>query len=58
MLPESSLGGAIRQGRAARGLIHTNHGVMLLAAAPILNGTGGGQPAGMVIWGGCWSRRK
>ena len=33
-------------GEPARGLIQTNLGVMMLASAPILNGTGGGQPAG------------
>lgn len=38
-------------GAPARGLIQTNLGVMMLAAAPILDGTGGGQPAGMVILG-------
>jgi sensor domain CHASE-containing protein len=41
----------LAKGEPARGLIHTNHGVMMLAAAPILDGTGGGQPAGMVILG-------
>jgi two-component system, NtrC family, sensor kinase len=38
-------------GQPAQGLIQTNLGVMMLAAAPILNGTGGGQPAGVVIMG-------
>src|SRR5450631_962722 len=38
-------------GEPVRGLIQTNLGVMMLAAAPILNGTGAGQPAGMVIMG-------
>jgi two-component system NtrC family sensor kinase len=38
-------------GQPAQGLIQTNLGVMMLAAAPILNGTGGGQPAGLVIMG-------
>jgi two-component system NtrC family sensor kinase len=38
-------------GEPVRGLIQTNLGVMMLAGAPILNGTGAGQPAGMVIMG-------
>ncbi len=36
---------------AANGLLRTNLGVMMLTAAPILNGTGGGEPRGMVIMG-------
>jgi sensor domain CHASE-containing protein len=35
----------------ARGLINTNHGVMLLAAAPILDGYGRGPARGMVLMG-------
>ena len=35
----------------ARGLINTNHGVMLLAAAPILDGYGRGPARGMVVMG-------
>ncbi len=34
-----------------RGLIQTNLGVMMIAGAPILDGTGGGPPLGMVIMG-------
>ncbi len=41
----------LRQGRAARGLLRTNQGVMMLAAAPVLNGSGSGQALGMVIMG-------
>ncbi|HJS89028.1 MAG TPA: CHASE4 domain-containing protein [Steroidobacteraceae bacterium] len=37
--------------RAVRGLINTNLGVMMIAGAPILNGTGRGRPIGMVIVG-------
>ncbi|HEX3848113.1 MAG TPA: CHASE4 domain-containing protein, partial [Steroidobacteraceae bacterium] len=35
----------------ASGLLRTDQGVMLLAAAPILDGSGMGQPKGMVIMG-------
>jgi two-component system NtrC family sensor kinase len=38
-------------GEPARGLIQTNLGVMMLAAAPVFDGSGGGQAAGMVIMG-------
>jgi sensor domain CHASE-containing protein len=38
-------------GRAARGLIRTNRGVMLIASAPILDGSGRGVSRGMVIMG-------
>ena len=37
--------------RTAQGLVNTNLGVMMIAGAPILNGTGGGPPAGMIILG-------
>ncbi|HVC01476.1 MAG TPA: CHASE4 domain-containing protein [Steroidobacteraceae bacterium] len=37
--------------KSPRGLIRTNLGVMLMAGAPILNGTGRGRPLGMVIMG-------
>lgn len=36
---------------APRGLLRTNLGVMLIAGAPILDGTGRGRPLGMVIMG-------
>jgi two-component system, NtrC family, sensor kinase len=39
------------QGKPARGLLRTNRGVMMIAAAPVLDGSGGGQPMGMVIMG-------
>lgn len=39
------------QGKPARGLLRTNRGVMMIAAAPVLDGSGGGQPLGMVIMG-------
>jgi len=41
----------LASGTPAHGLLRTNHGIMMLAAAPILNGTGGGQPLGMTIMG-------
>jgi two-component system, NtrC family, sensor kinase len=39
------------QNKPARGLVRTNRGVMMIAAAPVLNGSGGGRPLGMVIMG-------
>lgn len=41
----------LADGKPAKGLIRTNHGVMMIAAAPVLDGSGGGQPLGMVIMG-------
>ncbi len=41
----------LSQGRSARGLIRTNRGVMMIAAAPVLDGSGGGRPLGMVVMG-------
>ncbi|HME38179.1 MAG TPA: CHASE4 domain-containing protein [Steroidobacteraceae bacterium] len=43
--------GNLAAGRPARGLLRTNQGVMMIAAAPILNGSGNGPPLGMVIMG-------
>jgi len=37
--------------RTARGLVRTNLGVLMIAGGPILDGTGGGPPRGMVIMG-------
>jgi two-component system, NtrC family, sensor kinase len=37
--------------RVVHGLVNTNLGVMMIAGAPILDGTGGGSPAGMIIIG-------
>jgi sensor domain CHASE-containing protein/signal transduction histidine kinase len=37
--------------RTAHGLVRTNLGVLMIAGAPILDGTGGGPPRGMVILG-------
>src|ERR1700683_780035 len=41
----------LRDGRAARGFMQTNRGILMLAAAPILNGTGNGPTRGLVIMG-------
>ena len=41
----------LAQGKSARGLLRTNRGVMMIAAAPVLDGSGGGKPLGMVIMG-------
>ena len=41
----------LRAGHAAKGLLQTNRGVLLLAAAPVLDGDGGGPARGMVILG-------
>ena len=38
-------------GRAARGLLRTSHGILLLAAAPVLDGNGHGPARGMVLLG-------
>lgn len=41
----------LSQGKPAKGLISTNQGVMMLAGAPILDGSGGGKWVGMAIMG-------
>jgi sensor domain CHASE-containing protein len=38
-------------GRSAKGLIRTDRGLMMIAAAPVLDGSGGGPHLGMVIMG-------
>ncbi len=38
-------------GRPAKGLIQTNRGVLMIAAAPVLDGSGNGQSMGLVIMG-------
>jgi two-component system, NtrC family, sensor kinase len=42
---------SLLKGHAVRGLLRTNKGVLLLAAAPILDGNGGGPARGMVLMG-------
>ena len=41
----------LRDGTSARGLVRTNHGVMMIAAAPVLDGSGTGPALGMVLMG-------
>jgi sensor domain CHASE-containing protein len=41
----------LEEGKPARGLLRTDRGVMMIAAAPVLDGSGGGKPLGMVIMG-------
>jgi two-component system, NtrC family, sensor kinase len=41
----------LADGKPARGLLQTNRGVMMIAAAPVLDGSGTGQPLGMVVMG-------
>jgi signal transduction histidine kinase/DNA-binding response OmpR family regulator len=41
----------LREGRPAHGLIQTNRGVLMVAAAPVLDGNEGGPTRGMVILG-------
>ena len=41
----------LRAGRAARGLLRTSRGILLLAAAPVLDGHGNGPSRGMVVLG-------
>jgi sensor domain CHASE-containing protein len=41
----------LAEGTPARGLLKTDRGAMMLAAAPILNGSGLGESRGMVIMG-------
>jgi sensor domain CHASE-containing protein len=38
-------------GKSAKGLIRTNRGLMMIAAAPVLDGSGGGKHLGLVIMG-------
>lgn len=42
---------SLLDGHAVKGLLRTNKGLMLLAAAPILDGNGGGPARGMVLMG-------
>ena len=41
----------LAEGTPAKGLIRTNQGIMMVAGAPILNGSGSGRSMGMVIMG-------
>jgi two-component system NtrC family sensor kinase len=41
----------LRDGAPAKGFVQTNRGILMMAAAPIFNGTGQGPARGMVIMG-------
>ncbi|HEY5101519.1 MAG TPA: CHASE4 domain-containing protein [Steroidobacteraceae bacterium] len=41
----------LRSGRPAKGFVQTNRGILMLAAAPVLDGTGRGVVRGMVMMG-------
>jgi two-component system, NtrC family, sensor kinase len=41
----------VRDARQARGLLLTNRGILMLAAAPVLDGNGGGPARGMMFMG-------
>jgi sensor domain CHASE-containing protein/nitrogen-specific signal transduction histidine kinase len=41
----------LRSGKAAQGMLRTNRGILMLAAAPVLDGNGAGPTRGMVIMG-------
>ncbi len=41
----------LRSAQGAAGLLHTNRGILMLAAAPVLDGTGHGPARGLVILG-------
>jgi two-component system, NtrC family, sensor kinase len=41
----------LRDGRPVQGFLKTNRGIMMIAAAPVLDGSGGGPQRGMVMLG-------
>jgi len=41
----------LRDGHIAKGFLQTNRGIMMIAAAPVLDGNGGGPQRGMVLLG-------
>jgi sensor domain CHASE-containing protein len=41
----------LRDGHTAKGFLQTNRGIMMIAAAPVLDGNGGGPQRGMVLLG-------
>jgi sensor domain CHASE-containing protein/anti-sigma regulatory factor (Ser/Thr protein kinase) len=45
-------------GTAAKGMVKTNQGVMMVAAAPVLDGSAGGRSLGMVIMGRLLSQQQ
>jgi diguanylate cyclase (GGDEF)-like protein len=48
----------LAEGRPAQGLFQSNLGVLMIAAAPVLDGFGHGPPRGMVIMGRLISRHE
>ncbi len=48
----------LKSALAARGFMQTNHGIMMLAGAPVLNGFGHGSPRGMVLMGRLLSQKE
>jgi diguanylate cyclase len=50
--------GNLHDGRPAYGFLQTNRGILLAAAAPVLDGFGHGPPRGMVIMGRLISPRE
>jgi two-component system NtrC family sensor kinase len=41
----------LSRGKPVRGLLRTDRGIMMIAAAPVLDGSGAGQPLGLVLMG-------
>jgi two-component system, NtrC family, sensor kinase len=41
----------LRDGRAAKGFLKTNRGILMIAASPVLDGNGGGPQRGLVLLG-------
>jgi sensor domain CHASE-containing protein len=41
----------LREGRPVTGFLQTNRGIMMIAASPVLDGSGGGPQRGMVLLG-------
>jgi two-component system NtrC family sensor kinase len=48
----------LTSGKPARGLMRSNKGVMMVAAAPVLDGSGNGRPIGMVVMGRLLSKAQ
>jgi two-component system, NtrC family, sensor kinase len=48
----------LKSGLPVQGFMQTNHGIMMLAGAPVLNGFGQGSPRGMVLMGRLLSRQE
>ncbi|HMK85213.1 MAG TPA: CHASE4 domain-containing protein [Steroidobacteraceae bacterium] len=58
LAPDFPWRGDIRDGRTDQGLLQTNRGILMIAAAPVLDGFGHGPPRGMVIMGRLVSPRE